>query len=299
MRELRRDPVGFARALVAPEALDRQSRRLLWAMRLGVPAASVGGFSLGVLLYLLFIGPPTASAARPDAEPQMQVTAWAAPPSPRSDDTPGGGGGGGNHDLTPVSRGRVPPSSMADPVVTATVRPVPPSTLPVPPPLKAPSVPDVAGAYGDPSSTSDAMSDGPGSGGGAGDGDKGGWGPGPGRGIGPGNDSGTGDGPGGPGRGPRAEPATPVATRARILNNPRPAYTELARKNKTEGTVRLTVLLGADGRVHRATVISGLPDGLNERAIEAVQTLAFEPARNTSGNPIDSVITVTVRFAIR
>ncbi len=77
MRELRRDPVGFARALVAPEALDRQSRRLLWAMRLGVPAASVGGFSLGVLLYLLFIGPPTASAARPDAEPPLHVTAWA------------------------------------------------------------------------------------------------------------------------------------------------------------------------------------------------------------------------------
>jgi TonB family protein len=59
------------------------------------------------------------------------------------------------------------------------------------------------------------------------------------------------------------------------------------------------VTLGANGRVKSASVVKGLPDGLNEKAIEAAYRLSFEPARNGAGVPIDSTLTVSVNFTIR
>jgi TonB family protein len=195
-----------------------------------------------------------------------------------------------------------PPSSLADPVVTATTKPVlhAPDPLPVPPPIKAaplPQPPDPL-QYGDPNSASLVPSDGPGDGGGAGNGKGGGWGPGGGPGAGPGRDGGRNGGeftPGGPG----GAPAPALAQKARILNNPRPEYTELARTNKTQGVVQVRVLLGADGRVRRAEVSRGLPDGLDSKAIEAVYRLRFEPARDAKGDSMDSWVTVSVTFTIR
>ena len=84
-----------------------------------------------------------------------------------------------------------------------------------------------------------------------------------------------------------------------IHNRPRPNYTEQARQNKTQGNVAVKVLLGAGGRVKSASVVRGLPDGLNEKAIEAVYQLSFTPARNAAGQPVDSWVTVTVSFTIR
>ena len=89
-----------------------------------------------------------------------------------------------------------------------------------------------------------------------------------------------------------------IVTKAKILNSPRPAYTEQARDNGTEGNVVVRVILGANGRVKGATVLKGLPDGLNEKAIEAVYRLAFEPARDVAGQALDSAITVSVNFLI-
>ena len=94
-------------------------------------------------------------------------------------------------------------------------------------------------------------------------------------------------------------PPTPrVVTKARVLNNPRPAYTEQARDNGTQGSVIVRVTLGANGRVKSASVVRGLPDGLNEKAIEAVYRLEFEPARDGEGQPLDSTVTVSVNFTI-
>jgi protein TonB len=298
--EARRDPAGFARSILSRDALDARERRLLWSIRLGVPVASGAGFFLGVLVYVLFVGiaPPAISAGPLEHPPIVRV----APPQPqpnRPGEPGGGGGGGGDHDPTPVSRGQRPPSSLRDPIVPATTKPVPqmPDPLPVPPPIKAPELPTTTpDRYGDPTSTILDASDGPGSNGGAGTGDRAGWGPGHDRGAGPDETDGAG-GPAGPGG--RPERDVPLATRAVILNAPRPAYTDLAREHHTQGTVQVRVLLGADGRVKQARVHHGLPDGLDERAIAAVYELRFRPATGRDGRAVDSWVTVSVNFTIR
>jgi TonB family protein len=89
-----------------------------------------------------------------------------------------------------------------------------------------------------------------------------------------------------------------IVTKAKVLNNPRPAYTEQARDNGTQGNVVVRVTLGANGKVKSASVVRGLPDGLNEKAIEAVYRLEFDPARDLAGQTVDSVITVSVNFLI-
>jgi TonB family protein len=97
----------------------------------------------------------------------------------------------------------------------------------------------------------------------------------------------------------RSRPPSPVATKARILNRPRPNYTEQARANHTEGTVVFGVLLLADGSVGRVQFVHGLPDGLNAKAVEAARELKFEPARDAVGKAIASWVTVAVNFSIR
>lgn len=108
------------------------------------------------------------------------------------------------------------------------------------------------------------------------------------------------DGPGADGGRRAVAPTGPVvATKARVLNSPRPAYTVQARENGTEGNVVVRVTLGANGRVKSVSIVRGLPDGLNEKAIEAAYRLKFEPARDVKGVPMDSVLTVSVNFTIR
>ncbi|MBA2647850.1 MAG: energy transducer TonB [Pyrinomonadaceae bacterium] len=66
--------------------------------------------------------------------------------------------------------------------------------------------------------------------------------------------------------------------RAVLLSKPQPNFTEAARMNNGSGTVRLRVVLGANGDVSNITVISGLPDGLTEQAVEAARGIRFMPA---------------------
>lgn len=305
--DLKADPSGFARAIWEADPFDRRDRRVLWSVRLGFPLLSSLGFALGVALYALLIGvePAWARIAPPEPSRGPSVDVLLAVPEPaRTVNTGegGGGGGGGAEESRPVSKGVVPPSSEVDPVSVATTKPQPTfvDPLPVPSPLKAPpSTPPPLSPYGDPQSGLVDPSDGPGRFGGAGTGDHGGWGPGRDRGGGPGNDGGTGDGPSKPGRPGEPSDERAVATRAVILNTPRPLYTDAARERKTQGVVSVRALLGADGRVKRAIVRRGLPDGLNECAIEAVYRLRFRPARNAAGEPIDSWVTVAVTFSIR
>lgn len=75
-----------------------------------------------------------------------------------------------------------------------------------------------------------------------------------------------------------------VDTKPRILSKPQPSYTEEARKNQITGTVVLKVVLTAGGEVTNIQVISGLPDGLSERAIVAARQMKFVPAMK-EGHP--------------
>lgn len=78
--------------------------------------------------------------------------------------------------------------------------------------------------------------------------------------------------------GERIFKAREVTQRARILSKPAPAYTEEARRNAVSGTVMLRVVLSSSGHVANMRVVSGLPYGLTENALEAARRIDFVPA---------------------
>ena len=122
--------------------------------------------------------------------------------------------------------------------------------------------------------------------------------------LGPGSGDGLGPGSGG-GKEPgiRTEPnpnapSTKVDSKPVLLNNPQPRYTEEARENKVEGTVQLRLLIGSDGLVKRVTIVRGLPDGLDEQAIQAAYQLRFKPAMK-GGEPVAYQQSVLIEFNLR
>jgi TonB family protein len=222
----------------------------------------------------------------------------------------GGGGGGGQQDLAQAQQGRIPPPSEI------------PSKIPTTPPLRTPVLP-MAGInidpalyknlpydrFGDPRSQAQATSAGPGTGNGLGNGTGAGIGPGDGQGYGPGRDrnmgggdarnggggSGGGDGGGGGVDYNKTFSPKEVNVKARILSRPEPQYTEEARKNQVSGTVVLRAVFSASGQVTNIRAVSGLPNGLTERAIGAARQIRFSPAMK-DGHPVSQYIQIEYNF---
>lgn len=68
-----------------------------------------------------------------------------------------------------------------------------------------------------------------------------------------------------------------VTQKARVFSKPQPTYTDAARASQTMGTVVLRCVFSASGEVINIRVVSGLPDGLTERAIGAARQIKFIP----------------------
>jgi TonB family protein len=85
--------------------------------------------------------------------------------------------------------------------------------------------------------------------------------------------------------------------RPTILYREKAKYTEEARLHKVEGTVMLTIVFGADGRIHDIRTVRGLPDGLTETSIEAAQKIRFHPAV-LNGKPVSVRATLEFSFAL-
>jgi TonB family protein len=92
-------------------------------------------------------------------------------------------------------------------------------------------------------------------------------------------------------------PHTPreVDQRARILSRTEPEYTEEARRNAVSGTVVLRALFSESGEVKDVRVISRLPYGLTERAIEAARQIKFTPAIK-DGRAVSQYIQIEYEF---
>ncbi len=205
-----------------------------------------------------------------------------------------GGGGGGDHDPNPASAGVRPPMRR-DPQMapsTSMDRLTNPS-IPVQMAIKGPmdeKDTDRSRPYGLKYGAT-TLSDGPGSNGGIGSGRDRGVGDSTGPGFGPGKNGGIGGGPeGGTGRdgdeiGTRP-PAPPVGvTQAmRIIDKPKPSYTDGARQHLVQGTVILRVTFLANGSIGNVSAVNGLPDGLTEQAIAAARSIRFEPAKVNGQN---------------
>jgi TonB family protein len=99
---------------------------------------------------------------------------------------------------------------------------------------------------------------------------------------------------------PNARPAVRQAsgfTPVEITFKPRPAYTEEARRAQIEGEVLVETVFTASGDVQIVRIIRGLPHGLNEMALAAVQAIRFHPATRY-GEPVDSTANVRMNFEL-
>ena len=180
------------------------------------------------------------------------------------------GGGGGQHDLTPATRGKAPKFDtqqiappLAHPIQHPQIAMTP--TILGNPALTPPNI--NANNWGDPLShvLGDSMGNGKGTGIGNGDG----------GGLGNGFENGTGGGYPTAGVGGYG---TPVC-----LYCPTAQFSDEAVKAKYQGTVLVSAVIGADGRVMDAKVVKGLGLGLDENAVAAVKTWRFKPALGPDG----------------
>ena len=334
--EFRRDPVGFARRLVAgyalltARALGRENVgygvaaafAVLLTVALGVVAA--GGFAArrgGLLAVavrddLVFVGMlEDVPREQPSPEPGAAGFAGGSGGGMKPKfERPGGGGGGGRQEEKPAVHGKLPQATLAPQVLAPD---------PKPPVIKNPQLPTAATIqadptlfpadtrplnYGDPKSSATELSSGSGKGNGIGEGTGGGVGSGTGAGYGPGEDFNTGGGspriggggPGGDGGGiDYTKIFTPreVSRRAQVLSRPEPLYTEEARRNQITGTVTLRLVLNANGTVTNITALSRLPDGLTEKAIAAARQIRFVPAEK-DGRKVSQYATIQYNFNI-
>ncbi len=218
----------------------------------------------------------------------IEISPYVLPPAK---DAAGGGGGGGDRDKLEASKGALPKLSreqLAPPVVVVrndNPKLVVDPTVVVPPEIKLPQI----GNLGDPmSKVIGPASNGTGSGGGIGSGSGGGVGSGRGPGVGPGWGGGIGGGAYRVGGGVSAP---------RGIYTPDPEYSEEARKAKWQGTVVLWVVIGPDGRPRDIRVQRSLGMGLDEKAVEAVRTWKFEPAKK-DGQPVAVQVNIEVNFRL-
>ena len=89
-----------------------------------------------------------------------------------------------------------------------------------------------------------------------------------------------------------------VSTKASVKKKPEPGYTKDARKHGIEGTVVLRCIFASTGQVTNVHIVSGLPDGLTERAIEAAQKIKFKPATK-DGHPVSMWMELQYNFHLR
>jgi periplasmic protein TonB len=304
-REFREDPKAYIKSAFKGDGIGGHRRKTLLRF----------GLAMGIVVYAMFFGaililwsihakaketPAEDLEVRminPDDFKMQQVEA------PKAERKAGGGGGGGRNTPTPPSKGQLPKFSLVPPIIAPRPEPTPrppslvvPETVYVDPKLEPPRKDDIP--TGLPTGVPGPPSAGPGSGGGMGDGKGGGMGPGDGAGVGPGRGGNMGGGDMALGGGSRNAPATSVDQRPSLLNNPSPRYTEEARKNKIQGTVIARVLIGTDGSVKQVRITRGLPDGLDEMAIQAAYQMRFRPAMK-SGQPVSFWQSVQIEFNLR
>ena len=227
---------------------------------------------------------------------------------PTADAGGGGGGGGGRQEPLTQAWGHMPFASKFQ-----LLAPDPKEPQPLIPPDDALSVTasivmpidlpqDQYLPVGDLTAPpSSSRSSGPGSGNGIGTGDGSGIGPGKGSGYGPGENGGTGGGRQGTiGNGGNGVygPGTAGLRYPEVLVDPKPEYTEEARKSRTEGILLIQAIIRKDGSVDSFHVIHGLGHGLDESAIQTIgRKWRFRPGR-LNGVNVDVLANIEVSFRL-
>lgn len=87
------------------------------------------------------------------------------------------------------------------------------------------------------------------------------------------------------------------ASQYRLISIPKAMYTDAARTESVEGTVRVKVTLLANGGVGAVTPVTNLPFGLTEQAISAARRMVFLPKR-VNGENVSVIVTVDYSFSL-
>jgi protein TonB len=77
-----------------------------------------------------------------------------------------------------------------------------------------------------------------------------------------------------------------------------PVYPEIARKARVQGTVIVEAIIDRQGNVTDARILRGLPMGVSEAAVAAIQKWKYTPA-TLNGRPVSVYLTVTVTFTLQ
>jgi TonB family protein len=93
------------------------------------------------------------------------------------------------------------------------------------------------------------------------------------------------------------EPLKAALTPVEILEKPKPAYTDEARKLHVEGDVVLELRFTASGDIQIVRIVRGLGHGLDENAQQAAARIKFRPA-SRDGQPQDSIAMVHIVFQL-
>lgn len=90
-----------------------------------------------------------------------------------------------------------------------------------------------------------------------------------------------------------------VVTQPVPIERPNPTYTEEAREARLQGTVVLNVVIDSAGKTKDISVVRELGLGLDAKAVEAVSTWKFEPARLKKDNtPVPVRANIEVNFRL-
>lgn len=99
--------------------------------------------------------------------------------------------------------------------------------------------------------------------------------------------------------------STPMITKAgaggvdapRCVYCPQPSYTDPARAAKFQGNILLNVVVSQEGQMQEARIVKGLPFGLNEAAMQVMQSWRFKPAMH-AGEPVNAAVMIEVSFRL-
>lgn len=86
-------------------------------------------------------------------------------------------------------------------------------------------------------------------------------------------------------------------TRPEKISGSPPQYSVEARKARVQGVVILEAIIDEQGDVTNVNVLKGLPQGLDQAAVDAVKTWKFKPA-TLEGRPVKVYYTLTVNFTM-
>jgi len=86
-------------------------------------------------------------------------------------------------------------------------------------------------------------------------------------------------------------------TPLKIIKKPQARYTDSARSNGIQGTVKVAVEFGADGKIKDIFPVQRLADGLTENVVAAVREINFEPA-TSGGKAVTTIKILSYSFTI-